>query len=176
MGSATDTSGKTFTILVETFRFGKEAAIMYGIGSNSPGSEFITHCSVGNGLFPDPTYNSWSTSAACDTVLMNCEMTSGILGLTGATYKIEMIDPNHNVTVSLILKDSYGMVLEGYSGAFNKAGGTDSFEFAMPSMIIQEGSKITIGKEISDLVDGSMWLDRQTLGKSGRQVYRVRCM
>lgn len=178
-GWAMDESGsKRFSILIETLRIsqGKPAsvAILYGIGSISPGNiiddAFLSHTSfgIGTGDFPFPTSTSWSLNAKTNifaTNEMSCKLTSGILGLPGATYQVTMDDKTNMVSVNLHLRDTHGMVLEEASGANNKAGGTDSFEFAMPSLSIQQGS-IAIKGVTTQLTKGNIWLDRQTQGKS----------
>lgn len=177
-GWATDLSGsKKFTILLETMRLNQNtketlACILYGIGSFPPGSmnpPFITNWSAGVGKFPSPTSTSWSTSLCAVAPIqaeMTCKLTSGTLGLSGATYQLDMTDTTNNVSASLSLKDTFGMILEGASGAFRKTGGGDSFEFAMPSLSILEGSTLSLNGETTRLGRGNLWLDRQTEGRS----------
>ena len=96
---------------------------------------------------------------------MKCTRKSGILGLSGATYQLDMADKTHGVAASFMLQDDFGMVLEGGSGAFHKAGGENSFEFAMPSLTIKYGGgTITMNGETATLAGGNLWLDRQTIG------------
>ncbi len=71
---------------------------------------------------------------------------------------------DNDTAIALTLNDTRGIILEGYSGAFSKAGGTDSFEFAMSALSILPGSSITINGTTSKLTEGSIWLDRQTIG------------
>ena len=169
--AADKTGSKQFTILMQTIREEKPAAaILYGIGMTTPdGAEqqFTTNTAVGLGEFPPPTSNSWSTALETWTPIqstMTCTLTSGTLGLPGAEYQLEMADKTNDIAASLSLKDTFGMILEGASGAFHKTGGGNSYEFAMPSMVIQEGSTITLNGAKTTLGSGNLWLDRQTIG------------
>ena len=106
---------------------------------------------------------------------MSCKLTSGVLGLRDATYKVNMTDSAEHVIVSLNLKDRMGMVLEGASGAFHRAdrksadssgksadrSGNSTYEIAMPFLTIQDGSTITIAGKTTELNRGNIWLDRQ---------------
>lgn len=174
---------KHFTILVETLRGTPEATasheltlsvVFYGIGTSSQ-EEISTSWSVGGGfsptpgakaglVIPPPTSNSWSLEAHADIewkMNMTCVLTSGTLGLPGAKYQLEMADTTHNVSASFQLTDVFGMILEGASGSVSK----DSYEFAMPSLTIEEGSTITLDGVKTELGGGSLWLDRQTLSR-----------
>lgn len=171
------TETKKFTILMQTIRISPDptntsAAILYGIGTETPGS-FVTHSGYGSGQFPPPTSTSWSMAATMKTMqsTMTCKLTSGILGLSGATYQLDMNDTTNSVSASFILKDTFGMILEGASGAFHKAGGECSYEFAMPSLTIEKGSTITMNGKTTKLGGGNLWLDRQTIspGSSSEQ-------
>ena len=167
-GWATDLTGfKQFTILLQTLRLNQNttqtsAGILYGIGSTTSGSaqlQFATTCAAGFGEFPTPTSTSWSTTFCAvgpTQAEMTCKLTSGTLGLSGATYQLDMADTTNKITASILLKDTFGMILEGASGAYNKAGGEDSFEFAMPSLSIQEGSTITVKEEPTELGNGCL--------------------
>ena len=173
-GWATDVTGKKqYTILMETFRHQKGASLLYGIGFHQAGSQeqpFATnYVPIGIGNFPTPTSSSWSTSFQSlpnsPQAAMDCKLTSGVLGLSGAEYELSMSDATNNgVSAKIAVKDTLGMVLEGASGAHQNIGGTkNSYEFAMPSLTIQEGSTITINGEEVVLAGGNLWLDRQTI-------------
>lgn len=168
-GWAEDETGTKFTILTLTMRIGTTAAILYGIGNkeNNADSFFTSQYYVElNGEFPPPTASSWSvtTSSQTNLLAMNCKLISGILGLSGATYQLDMQDEKENISASFVLKDNFGMILEGASGAYHKTGGEDSFEFAMPSLAIEDGSVISIKGITTKLCSGNIWLDRQTIG------------
>jgi hypothetical protein len=153
--------------------------ILYGIGRISPGSTsppFVSNSIEGIGVFPPPTSASWEVSAVTDTKsdYMTCKLQSGVLGLPGATYSLDMVDTTEGVTVSLMLEDTYGMVLEGTGGGFRTGKSGGSLEFAMPSLSIKSGSTVTIENETTTLTAGRLWLDRQTLSKGppkGRALY-----
>ena len=105
--------------------------IFYGIGTPS-NQQLSSHWSVGLGfspvpvpgkniglVIPPPTSTVWSleTHGALSTMSMTCVLTSATLGLSGATYKLEITDVAHGVNAVFVLKDAFGMVLEGASGA-----------------------------------------------------------
>ena len=79
------------------------------------------------------------------------------MGLSGATYKLEITDVALGVSAVFVLNDAFGMVLEGASGAI----GRNSYEFAMPSLTI-EGGTITMDGMTTELGGGNLWLDRQS--------------
>ena len=186
-GWATDVTGtKQYTILMQTVRANKlqsllpgiNAVLLYGIGFHqvgSPGQSFATNFVPGSGTFPPPTSSSWSTSfqSLSPPAAMDCELTSGVLGLAGAEYELSMSfnDVINSVSTKFMVKDTFGMVLEGASGAFHKAGGSNSYEYAAPCLTIQEGSTITMNGEETHLAGGSLWLDRQTIGGPIGQSY-----
>ena len=179
VGWATDVTGtKQYTILLQTVRNSwptpdRNAALLYGIGFDRVGSQhdqrFITNSVHGSGKFPTPTSTSWSTSFQTPSAspnpqaTMDCKLTSGVLGLSGAEYKLSMSDVTNNISAKFTVKDTLGMVLEGASGAFHKAGGGNSYEYAAPCLTIQEGSTITMNGEEIQLAAGNLWLDRQTI-------------
>ena len=170
VGWAHDRSGsKHFTILVEILRSllndSHLAVILQGIGTPGPSNQnFSSQLSVAEGTFPTPTSTSWSIDATSTFGMkMTSVLTSGILGLSGATYKVDLTDEEHSVSASFMLKDTFGMILEGASSSkssseFQKP----SYEFAMPSLTITEGT-ITMDGETTELGGGNLWLDRQTL-------------
>ena len=168
-GWAHDQSGsKTFSILVQIIRYGPGGAILYGIGTTSDAGSnqppFESQWSGGLGSFPSPTSASWSIETKTNKQMtMTCTLMSGTLGLSGATYKLDMTDVTHGVSASFALRDTFGMILEGASGAF-KGGENDSYEFAMPSLSIQEGT-ITMHGETTPLKSGNLWLDRQCINQ-----------
>lgn len=157
-----------FTIVVVVYRFAigsskSLSAILYGIGGPSS-QEFATQCSAGSFTIPHLSSTTWSLEANTDLPKMTCrsELTSGILGLSGAMYTFDLQDETNGVSASFVLKDTFGMVLEGASGAV----GPDSYEFAMPSLTINSGA-ITMHGVKTEIGGGNLWLDRQTIGKSG---------
>ena len=164
-------SGDHFTILLQTTRSttlsGQSTAnILYGIGKG----DFVTNQSSAvqekpEDVFPYPTSKSWSLNVSTLSSSMTCKLESGVLGIPNAEYSISLEDKSNDVRVYLRMKDKRGMVMEGTSRNFNTEG-TDSIEFAMPSLSILEGSKITMKGKTASLSSGSIWLDRQTLGLS----------
>ena len=181
-GWAADKLGNTqFTIHTQIIRVGKDpidpavttASILYGIGIKTPDSDcFVTQLIPGIGDFPSPTSSSWSISCSVPTTevinsqMMSCKLVAGTLGLSGATYQLDMADPNQGVALSLSLKDTLGMIMEGAAGTFpTKIEEDSSYEVAMPSLSIQQGSTISIDEKTTILSSGSIWLDRQTLTK-----------
>lgn len=171
---------KQFTILVQAIRITWHqetyGAILYGIGTPSDG-KFSAQWSAGPGysdhpepgkqfglVIPPPTSKSWSLEAHTtqpSTINMTCVLVSGILGLSGATYKLDMTDETNGVSAQFVLKDTFGMVLEGASGAYGK----DSYEFAMPSLSILKGA-ITLDGVTTQLGGGNLWLDRQSVNRT----------
>ena len=154
-GWAADKLGTTqFTILTQIIRDPLAPVILYGIGIKSPVSNsfFTTELIPGTSDFPSPTSSSWSISVKSPNsgAYMTCSLVTGTLGLSGATYKLDMADPNQSVALSLSLKDALGMIQEGASGSFR---GEDScsYEVAIPSLSIQEGSTISIGGNTTTL-------------------------
>lgn len=183
VGWAHDQSkSKHFTILVETLRitYGQltASAIVYGIGTPS-NQQFSSLWSAGFGfsptpepgkniglVIPPPTSTSWSLEAHTgipSAMSMTCVLTSGTLGLSGATYKVDMIDATNGVSASFVLEDTFGMILEGASGAI----GQHSYEFAMPSLNIL-GGIITLDGVKTELGGGNLWLDRQGISEKSR--------
>ena len=173
---------KQFTILIQAIRVTNgqprdqhtRSGIIYGIGASSPNQpKFFAHWALGNGfsptavpgniglVIPPPTSTSWSLEAHTDTpnnTNMSCALSSGTLGLPGAMYKLDMTDVTNKVSASFVLKDTFGMVLEGASGADFKK----SYEFAMPSTTIMRGT-ITLDGVTTELGGGNLWLDRQAI-------------
>ena len=172
---ATDvTDTKQYTILLQTVRVERAgnaatAALLYGIGISGSQQQFTTNSALGSGKFPTPTSTFWSTFLQTSSPIqatMDCKLISGILGLSGAVYEISMNDVTNGITAKFIVKDALGMIFEGASGAFHKAG-ENSYEYAAPCLTIQEGSTITLkGEDTCHLATGNLWLDRQTIGGS----------
>ena len=69
-------------------------------------------------------------------------LTSGTLGLSGAKYTVDMTDVIHGVSASFVLEDTFGMILQGASGAIGKG----SYEFAMPSLYNHLGRHNNTGR------------------------------
>ena len=174
-GWATDErKTKKFTILAQTLRAENIYSILYGIGSDD-GTFVTSMASPLCGNLPSPTDQRWSMTVPKTKrngkPWMSCKLTSGVLGLRGATYQLDMSDPStdptKNVKLSLKLCDNVGLVFEMASGVVPalSSKGESSCEFAMPSLAIQEGSSITLAGETTELADGNIWLDRQTLNE-----------
>ena len=122
--------------------------VFYGIGvKNSTGTAPDTHHfftetdMLGRCQFSTPTHKSWSTSIEATHTSMRCELTSGTLGLRGATYQVDMTDRTNNIQVSLKLRSTVGLVEEGPACMYP---GIDTIQFNMPAMTILEGSTITV--------------------------------
>ena len=162
---------KHFTILVETLRItpgwplAASTVILYGIGTPSNHHPISSQWSAGLWISPTPaTSTSWSleaNTAIPSSMSMTCVLTSGTLGLSGAKYTVDMTDVTHGVSASFMLEDTFGMILEGASGAIGK----DSYEFAMPSLTILHGSTITLDRVKTELGGGNLWLDRQSVAR-----------
>ena len=165
-GWASDAANsKQFTILLYSLRATIDGGILYGIGvkhsSSTSDAAFITKTDeIALGRFPTPTSTSWSTNVETVHASMTCKLTSGTLGLSGAMYQVDMNDMTNNIQASLKLKSTVGLVQEGASGAFP---GIDTVQFAMPAMTIQEGSTITMNEETTQLAQGNIWLERQSV-------------
>ena len=162
-----EANSKQFTIVLWSQRAVIEGGIFYGIGVKSSASTsdtaFFTNTDlVGVGRFPTPTSTSWSTSIDAAHATMSCKLTSGTLGLRGATYQVDMNDTTNNVQASLKLKSSVGLVQEGPSCIYP---GIDTIQFNMPAMTIQKGSTVTIDGETTQLAQGNIWLDQQAVNK-----------
>ena len=155
-------NSKQFTILLYSLRVSFDGGILYGIGvknsSSTPDTAaFVTKTDeLALSQFPTPTSTSWSTNIETVHASMTCKLTSGTLGLCGATYQVDMNDTTNNIQASLKLKSTVGLVQEGASGAFP---GIDTIQFAMPAMTIQEGSTITVNGETTQLARGNIWLE-----------------
>ena len=146
------------------------ACILYGIGDNSTNKFRTNTIAVTDGKFPTPTSTSWSIEATKGSEqYMSCKLDSGsgILGLSGATYTLEMKDSTNKVSATLQLKDTLGMVLTAARNDKYLKG--SSYEYAMPSLSIQPGSSIEIDGNPTKLVSGEMWLDRQAIGGSDKK-------
>lgn len=130
-----ETGTKKFTILLQTVRTGSPLATMlFGIGyEDTQNTKFITNVVEGTGEFPNATSSTWSTnfSNMTKTATMTCMQTSGKLGLSGASYKLDMKDQGKNISASFTVKDNFGMIMEGGSGAFHKTGAESSLEFVL---------------------------------------------
>ena len=166
-GWASDAANsKQFTILLYTLRVTVDGGVLYGIGvkdssSIPPDTAFVTKTDkIALGRFPTPTSTSWSTNIEAAHASMTCKLTSGTLGLSGATYQVDMNDRTNNIQASLKLKSTVGLVQEGASGAFP---GIDTIQFAMPAMAIQEGSSLTMNGKTTQLAQGNIWLERQSV-------------
>ena len=165
-GWATDAeNSKTFTILVYGLRALIDGGIMYGIGVNTPSSTPETTFTTKTDMLalkqlPVPTPTSWSQHIKSSHNRMTCKLISGTLGLSGATYRLKMNDSTNNVEISLNLKSNTGLVQEGASGAFP---GIDTMQFAMPAMSIEEDSTITMNGETTQIAQGNIWLERQSV-------------
>ena len=177
IGRNQDGRSQQVTMMFQSLRLDLGGVILYGIGTITPGVNPIPFTSPsaveGFGTFPAPTSTSWEVSVNnIEGTYMTCKLESGTLGMPGATYTLHMTDNRNGVTASLKLRDTYGMVLEGAGGGFLR-GDNGSFEFAMPSLSIEAGSTITMGKETTTLETGSLWLDRQTVTgiKPGKAFY-----
>ena len=147
------------------------AVITYGIGSQSQSNYFSANSSFSEGfspkrqnggehglIIPPTTSKSWYVEARTETMMMTCEMISGILGLSGVRYKLTITDDSRNISAVFMLNDTFSTIFELASGASSN----NSYKFALPSLNIESGHIVLNGKQ-SPLVGGNLWLDRQTL-------------
>ena len=160
-------NSKPFTILIELLRDTIFSVLLYGIGNST--EKFVTNSHIVEGQYPTPTSTSWSVSGQdSDANSMLCTLNSGILGLPGATYSVEMNDKENKVGASLVLKDTFGMIFETtINDAIPSKSSSCTYEFAMPSLMIEPGSTILVDGEEQTLTGGNIWLDRQVIGKDG---------
>ena len=177
--------GPKFTLYLHTTRVTLDAKnryrstqviVSYGIGLTTTtdttydtSSTFLSNYSVASGFYfkkspgqqlgltiPPPTEDQWYCEGRTTTMQMTAQLTDGILGLAGASYKLEMVDTSQDLKAVFKLYDPFGGILE-YSTTV-----TPTYEFALPSLNIMKGSYITLNDVKYNLVDGNLWLDRQT--------------
>ena len=173
------TNTNKFTILLCMDRKTSAAdvsTVTYGIGSQDENyfSSYSSMCYLSSNSKPTPT--SWSIQAVQEIdpglwTRMTCSLISTPhatpLGLRGAMYKVELRVNATGVSVTLLLEDQLGLVMEGTGLPQSQ-----SYEFSMPRLSIMEGS-LTIPVSSSgelktfQLGGGNIWLDRQTLGPHG---------
>ena len=165
-GWASDAANsKQFTIVLHSQRVVIDGCFFYGIGvkncSSTSETAFVTKTDLlALGLFPTPASTSLSTKIETTHSSVTCKLTSGTLGLRGATYQVDMNDTTNNIQVSLNLESTVGLVQEGPACIYP---GTDTIQFNMPAMIILKGSTITMNGETTQLAKGNIWLDRQSV-------------
>ena len=158
-------------IIHATYGSNTAATIAYGIGSQSQSDYFSANSSSAEGfslkrqnggehglIIPPTTSKSWYVEARTETMMMTCEMISGILGLSGDRYKLSITDNSRNISAVFMLNDVFGTIFELASGASSN----NSYKFALPSLNIESGHIMLDGKQTA-LVGGNLWLDRQTL-------------
>ena len=153
-----EADSKQFTIVLYSQRVLIEGGIFYGIGVKNSGdtsdTAFFTNTNlVGLGRFPTPTSTSWSAGVEASHTSMTCKLTSGTLGLRGATYQVDMTDRTNNIKASLKLKSAVGLVREV------------GIQFNMPAMTILKGSTITIDGKTTPLANGNIWFERESMNK-----------
>ena len=84
------------------------------------------------------------------------QLTDGILGLAGASYKLELTVTSHpGLHAVFNLHDPFGGIIELASKR------DPTYEFALPSLNIMNESYIVLNDTKYNLVDGNIWLDRQ---------------
>jgi hypothetical protein len=179
-GWAYDREGNPYTLLVEILRVtlgdrpaSTASTSFFGIGGSDP-SSFSSSYSLGFGLGPHGSLQiapvssesySISQKPLVGSTTTDFKLESGKLGFPGAVYSIQLT--SSNLLVSIRVKDRFGMILEGASGAI----GTTSYEFAMPVLTILAGSTLSFFKaeswETVELISGNLWLDRQTTKPRG---------
>lgn len=81
-----------------------------------------------------------------------------ILGLAQASYKLEIVDTSKGLNAVFIMHDLFGAILELASGIEK----SPSYEYALPCLNIMNGSYIKMNGEKYCLLDGNLWLNRQT--------------
>ena len=106
-------------------------------------------------IIPPPTQNKWYCEGRTTTMQMTNQLTDGKLGLANASYKLELVDTNQNLKAVFNLFDPFGAIIE-YSSKI-----IPTYEFAVPSLNIMNGSYIILNDVKYNLVEGNLWLDRQ---------------
>ena len=81
-----------------------------------------------------------------------------ILGLAKASYKLEIVDTSKGLNAVFIMHDPFGAILVLASGIEK----SPSYEYALPCLNIMNGSYIKMNGEKYYLLDGNLWLNRQT--------------
>ena len=152
---------------------GTKAHIMYGFGTTSAKkiseSRFFANYSSAMGfhskktpghqlglIIPPPTQDKWYCEGRTTTMQMTNQLTDGILGLAKASYTLELVDTNQDLKAVFNLFDPFGAIIEFSSKEI------PTYEFALPSLNIMNGSYIILNDVKYNLVDGNLWLDRQT--------------
>ena len=174
--------GPKFTLYLQTTRYSidveggrdgdteTEAMILYGIGTRTNMStRFFPNYSTATGfhskklpgqqyglIVPPPTQDQWYCEGRTTTMQMTNQLTDGILGIAGASYKLELTDISQGLHAVFNLYDPFGGILELSSTK------TPTYEMAFPSLNIMNESYIVLNDTKYNLVDGNIWLDRQT--------------
>ena len=130
------------------------------LDSESLASGFHTEKSPGqHGLtIPPTTQDNWYCEGSTGSMQMICQLISGILGLAGASYKLEIADSSTGFNAIFNLHDPFGGIMEFASGCEK----SPSYEYALPCLNIMKGSYITLNDVKYQLLEGNIWLDRQT--------------
>ena len=143
-----------------------EAMINYGFGTKL---RFLANYSVATGfhlkkspdqqglIIPPTTQDHWYCEARTTTMQMTVQLTDGMLGLAGASYKLEITDIVQGFNAVFNMYDPFGGILE-YSSGNEKV---PTYEYALPSLNIMNESYITVNDVKYNLVDGNLWLDRE---------------
>ena len=160
--------GPKFTIYLETARYPvdgegldgdavAEAKILNGIGTRANTStQFFTNYSFAIGfhskklpdqpqyglIIPPPTQDQWYCEAHTTTMQMTNQLTDGILGIAGASYKLEMTDTSQGLHAVFNLLDPFGGILELSSKE------VPTYEYALPSLNIMNESYIVLNTNL----------------------------
>ena len=158
--------GPKFTLFLQTIRISKDlipqqtdVCISYGVGisvgtSCETQSFFLNDQSFASGfsskmttdqhglIIPPTTQDHWYCEGRTDKMQMTCQLISGILGLAGASYKLEIADTNTGFNATLNMYDPFGAIMELASGVKT----SPSYEYALPCLNITNGSCITLTK------------------------------
>ena len=174
--------GPKFTLFLQTIRITTDsthtssltdAVIAYGVGMSASASSqptfFLKNQSSATGFNSEKspgqqgltitptTQDQWYCGANTDSMQMTCELISGVLGLAGASYKLEIADNSTGFNAIFNMHDPFGAIMELASGVETNP----SYEYALPCLNITSG-RITLNGVNYQLVDGNLWLDRQT--------------
>ena len=175
--------GPKFTLYFQTSRYpnnekGRDGdtappqiRILYGIGTRTNiTTQFFANYSYATGfhlkklpgqqyglIIPPTTQDQWYCEARTTTMQMTNQLIDGILGLPGASYKLEMTDTSQGLNAVFNLHDPFGAIIELASNV------DPTYEYALPSLNIMNESYIILNDVKYKLVDGNIWLDRQMI-------------
>ena len=176
--------GPKFTLFLQVSRYlvdgngrdgdtEQQIRILYGFGTRTNiSSQFLANYSYATGfhskklppgqpqyglIIPPTTEDQWYCEARTTTMQATTQLTDGILGIAGASYKLELTDTSQGLHAVFIMHDPFGGILE-LSTKINP-----TYEYALPSLNIMNESYIVLNDVKYNLVDGNLWLDREMI-------------